>query len=129
MRVGTAVKGESNNPPPVRLLDKYRKMALRRGTWFRLLSHVERSIIDLTVKYVENIKSKKLAKIVSAIISKLEPSLERFTDRLARTIGLPLAQKISNIAVSWGHHSAKRWAEDLTFARYLAVNSGARQKI
>jgi len=33
-----------------------------------------------------------------------------------------LAQKISDIAVCWGNHLAKLWAEDRAFARFLVTN-------
>ena len=44
----------------VKNLLEVKKLALRRKTWFRSLSRIERAIIDLTVRYVENIKSTKL---------------------------------------------------------------------
>ena len=103
-------------------LAEFKKAALRRGTWFRALSRIERGIIDLTVKYVENIKSEKLAKVVTAIIAKLQLAMETIADRLVRTIGLPLARKNSSIAVSWGNLSASKWAEDCAYARYLTLS-------
>ena len=48
---------------------------------------------------------------------------ETITDKLMRTVGLPLARKNSNIAVSWGNLSASEWAEDRTYARYLTLNT------
>ena len=46
-------------------LSEAKKSALRRGVWFRSLSRVERGIIDLTVRYVDNVKSSKLAKVLA----------------------------------------------------------------
>jgi len=103
-------------------LNETKKHALRRGVWFKALTRVERGIIDLTVKYVDNIKSATLAKVLTAIIAKLQTTMESMIDKLMRTIGLPLARKISNIAVSWGNHLAKLWAEDRVFARFLVTN-------
>ena len=117
-------KAKSNNSVLPGKLAEFKKTALRRGTWFKTLSRIERGIIDLTVKYVDNIKSEKLAKVLTAIIAKLQLAMESTSDRLARTIGLPLARKNSNIAVSWGNLSASKWAEDLAFAKYLALNFG-----
>ena len=94
--------------------------ALRRGVWFRSLSRVERGIIDLTVRYVDSIKSSKLAQVVTAIIEKLQQTMESMADKIVRTVGLSLARKISNIAVSWGYCSASLWANDRAFAQYLA---------
>ena len=60
--------------------------------------------------------------MVTAIIDKLQFAMEGMADRLVRTIGLSLARKISNIAVSWGNLLASKWAEDCAFARYLVFN-------
>ena len=57
-------------------LNETKKHALRRGVWFKALNRVERGIIDLTVKYVDNIKSTKLAKVLTAIIEKLQATTE-----------------------------------------------------
>lgn len=104
-------------------LSKIKILALRQKVWYKSLNHLERSIIDLTVKYVDSIKSTKLAQVVTGIVSKLESALESIVDRLARSVGLSLAQKISSIAVSWGNRSAHAWADDLAFARYLTVTN------
>ncbi len=114
---------QSGSSLSIGTLAEAKKAALRRGVWFRSLNRIERGIIDLTVRYVENIKSTMLAKIVTAIIEKLQITIESMADKLTRTVGLPLARKMSNIAVSWGNRSASKWAEDRDFARYLAFNS------
>ncbi len=103
-------------------LAKTKKLALRHGHWFRTLSRVERGIIDLTIRYVDNIKSTKLAQVVTAIIVKLQISMESKAEHLVRTVGLALAQKISEIAVRWGNCLASSWAKDREFARFLVLN-------
>jgi hypothetical protein len=97
-----------------------KKAALRRGFWFRVLNRVERGVVDLTMRYVDNIKSTLLAKVLTAILDKLTIAGESMVDRMVRTIGVSRAMKISAIAVSWGNASASKWAEDRAFARYLA---------
>jgi len=98
-----------------------KKFALRRGIWYRTLSRVERGVLDLTARYVACIKSTKLANVVTAILEKLKLASESMVDRLVRTVGFSLAQKISTVAVGLGNRSATRWAVDAEFARYLAV--------
>ena len=105
-------------------LSEAKKFALRRGVWFRSLNRVERGVIDLTVRYVDKVKSSKLAKVLVAIINKLKSAMERTIDRQVRVVGLPLARKISEIAISWGNHLASLWADDLKFARFLIFNVG-----
>ena len=112
--------------PSVGKLAEAKKSALRRGVWFRALNRVERGVLDLTVRYVDNIKSSKLATLVTAILDKLKLASESMAERMVRVIGRSLAQKISGIAVSWGNRSAPQWSEDLGFARYLAVNVALR---
>ena len=107
--------------PSVGMLVQTKKRALRRGIWFKTLNRVERAIIDLTVQCLDNIKSGKLAKLLTAITDKLQFAMESTVDRLVRTIGVSLAEKISSIAVGWGNVSAKSWASDLSFAGFLAV--------
>ena len=115
---------ELGGSPSVGMLVEVKKLALRRGVWFRSLSRVERGVIDLTVKCVDVIKSCKLAKVVTAIMDKLRSAMESTVERTVRAVGLPLARKISGLAVSWGNRLAVVWADDLRFARYLALNLG-----
>ena len=97
-----------------------KKAAFRRRVWFRVLNRVERGIVDLTMRYVDDVKSSKLANVLTAIMEKLQQATESMAERLVRTVGVPLAKKISVIAVNWGNVSASKWAEDTAFARYLA---------
>ena len=113
-------KGNNESLISFKGITEARKLALRNGAWFRTLNRVERGIIDLTVRYVDNVKSAKLAKLLTVIIQKLKLATENMTERLVRTVGISLAKKISFIAVSWGNVSATKWAEDRAFARYLA---------
>ncbi len=107
----------------IQKLAQAKKIALRNGLWFRTLSRVERGIIDLTVRYVDNVKSAKLAKVLTAIMDKLHFAMESTLDKLVRNVGLPLARKISDIAFSWGNRLASKWAEDRAFAEFLVLNS------
>ena len=121
---GLVAKQTLSNCLSVKALFDVKKLALRRRVWFRSLSRIERAIIDLTVRYVDNIKSTKLAQLVGVIVEKLQMTLESKADRLVRTVGLSLAQKTSAIAVSWGNRLASLWAFDRGFARYLSFCSG-----
>ena len=76
------------------MLAQAKKLALRRGVWFKTLNRVERAIIDLTVQCVDSIKSGKLAKLLTAITDKLQSAMESMVERLVRTIGIPLAERL-----------------------------------
>lgn len=111
-----------NRIPPERSeLVKLRVKALRRGLWFRVLSRVERGLIDLAIKVVEKVRSLVLARSLISIVEKLLNAMESEVTRLMRTVGHPLAQKLSEIVQGWGNRSARLWANDLGFIRYLAV--------
>ena len=114
------IKVTFGNALSVQTLIVAKRAAMRRGIWFKALNRLERGIVDLTTKYVDNVKSTKLAKVLTAIVDKLVQASESIIDRMVRTIGLPLAQKISKIALSWGNPSASKWANDVAFAQYLA---------
>lgn len=107
--------------PSVPKLLQIKKVALRRGIWYRTLSRLERGVIDLTVKFVDNIKSAKLAKVVSAIVDKLKLATESVLAKTIKSYGHSQTQKISSIAQRWGNPFAYLWAEDVDFARYLSV--------
>ena len=49
-------------------LARFKQAALRRRVWFSVLSRLERGVLDLTVKYVNNVKSATLAKVLTAIL-------------------------------------------------------------
>jgi hypothetical protein len=118
---GLAGSREISGCPSVSVLARTRKNALRRGVWFRVLDRIERAITDLTLQCLDTIKSGKLAKLLTAIMDKLQSAIESSVDKLVRTIGVSLAKKISGIAIGWGNVSAKSWAFDRSFAVFLAV--------
>ncbi len=107
--------------PSVGKLVEFKRAALRRGLWFRVLDRLERGVIDLTVQIVGNIRSAKLAGVVVAILDKLKLAMESAVDKMVRVFGCSQARKVSGIAVGWGNCLASSWAWDTGFARYLAV--------
>ena len=98
-----------------------KKRALRKGIWFRALSHVERSIYDLTMKTVSTIRSRRLLRIVKAIVDKLRENLESPVSVLTRTVGRQLALALARVALCWGHSEAREWPLNENFTRYLAI--------
>ena len=61
---------------------------------------------------------------MTAIVEKLQISMQSKMERLVRTIGLALAQRASAVAVRWGNRLASSWAKDIEFARFLVLNLG-----
>jgi len=77
--------------------------------------------MDLAMKVVNKVRSLVLARSLTNIVEKLLSIMENQVTLLMRTVGRPLAQKLSEIALSWGHKSARQWIVDPGFVRYLAV--------
>ena len=102
-------------------LIKLKLKALRSGVWFRALRRIDRVLIDLTIKVVDNIRSVTLARSILALTRKLEGIMESRLSRALRETGFPLAQKLSLIAQKWGNASAKSWASDLSFVNFLTI--------
>lgn len=103
-------------------LVRIRGQALRRRVWFRALSRAERAVVDLAITVVKDrIKSLRLAQIATGIVAKVKQSMASQFLRMVRTVGRPLARKISQIAQAWGNRAAHRWAEDHGFIRFLTI--------
>jgi len=104
-------------------LVKIKTRALRKGVWFKALSRIERSIVDLTIRCVERVRSDVLMKTVVAILDKLLETLEEdYLNRVER-LGREIAEKICEIAWRWGNPHAWTWKYDLRFVKFLGVNA------
>ena len=102
-------------------LARIRLMAIRRGVWFKVLSRLERGLVDLSLKVTREIRSKILVRAICSIVKKLLEALESKVKLLMHQMGVPLAKKISQIAQNWGNKTAHAWANDLGFIRYLTI--------
>ena len=104
-------------------LMKVRTRALRKGVWFKTLTRIERSIVDLTIRCVERVHSAVLLKTVVAILDKLLETLEEEYLKRVERIGREIAEKICEIAWQWGNPHAWTWKYDLRFVKLLGVNA------
>ena len=102
-------------------LMKIKLEALRAGVWFRALPRIDRALVDLTIKVSKSIRSQRLAKRIHAVTMKLMNATESRLSRAIREFGLPIALKLSILAQNWGYEAAESWAEDMNYARFLAV--------
>jgi hypothetical protein len=104
-------------------LAKLKTIAVRRGLWFKVLSAVERAVVDLTLKVVERVRSSVLKEALKSIASKVVEALKSrsFKER-AMAIGRALAERIARVAERLGNKRAREWAEDPSFVMYLGVS-------
>lgn len=98
-----------------------RRKALRSKLWFKVLDPAERAILSLAPKCVDKIKSPKLTLAVARIIVKIKQALRSPLDLFRSQVARPIAEKLSLIAQKWGNKSAKKWAEDPNFIKYIAI--------
>jgi hypothetical protein len=101
---------------------KLKAIAIRRGLWFKVLSALERAVVDLTIKVVERVRSPVLKEALKSIASKVIEALKSrsFKER-AMAIGRALVEKLVRVAKSLGCKRAREWAEDPSFVMYLGV--------
>jgi len=104
-------------------LAKFRLKAVRRGCWFRDLKQSERSLLDLTIRVVERVRSFSLANLVSRIVGKLCEAMESRIYRLVRSEGRCMAEGLSRIAQAWGYKAAKSWVRDRGFMQFLVISN------
>jgi hypothetical protein len=102
-------------------LARLRALAFRRGVWFRALSRLDRGLVDLALRVLKSIRSRTLATTLWSIVQRLLEALEGKVSWMMRQVGGPLAEKMSRIAQGWGNKSAREWAKDPGFVRYLTV--------
>jgi hypothetical protein len=95
--------------------------AMHSGAWFKALRRIDRTLFDLTIRVVDKIRSNQLAKSMLMLSRKLENAMKNSFSIRLRTIGLPLAQKISLTAQKLGNKPARSWAFDYSFITFLAV--------
>lgn len=114
---------ESGGSPKIKLseLVRLRLVAIRRGFWFRVLSRLDRGLVDLALKVAKDIRSEFLAKEISSVVKRLLEAFEGKIAKQMREVGVPLAEKMSRFAQNWGNRSARGWASDSGFIRYLTI--------
>jgi hypothetical protein len=101
---------------------KIRLKALRTRVWFKTLSRVERTIVNLTIKCVEEIHSAVLAKTISEIITKILARLPQGFVSEAQRVGREMAEILCTTGEKWHSSQAECWKCDSQFHRFLGVN-------
>jgi hypothetical protein len=104
------------------LLLKIKRKALRLKAWYKL-NNIERTIIDLTIKCVDKIKSIKLKNVILKILNKIKEAIENdFLNKIYEN-GLKEIIKIIKIAYSWGNKNSLNWIKDKSFIFYLGIKN------
>lgn len=102
-------------------LERVRLLAIRRRVFFRVLNRVERGLIWLAPRVTKCVRSRVLADALRSIMEKLLDAMESRVEQQMRSVGVPLAEKISRIAQKWGNRTAREWMRDAGFIQYLTI--------
>ena len=81
---------------------------------------MERGLLDLTMRWVGEVKSRTMTRVVIQILLKLAHALNRSMVGVLER-GETLASSISEAAVRWGNNLAHHWRFDLGFQRALGI--------
>ena len=103
-------------------LKSVRLTALRKRTWFKALDKLERGIFNLTIKFVENIKSQVLAGHIVKILVKLRDAAKCAFTRHVESYGYMKLRETVEQALGLGY-DATGWVRDLGFAEWFALTN------
>jgi hypothetical protein len=79
---------------------------------------MERGLVDLTIRWVDKVRSRRLAETLVRILAKLAMALETGMGRVLGR-GRMLALNASELAVGWGNLLAYNWRFETAFANAL----------
>jgi len=111
-----------HSPLTGRKLEGLKTRALRKRVWYRVLNRMERGLLDLTMRWVGEVKSRTMTRVVIRILLKLASALNRSMARIFEK-GQTLAATISDLAVGWGNDLAHGWRFDVGFQKALGIGA------
>src|SRR5438876_8220286 len=93
--------------PPItcEVLIGIKTRGLRRRVWYCTLSRMERGFVDLTIRWVDKVRSGRMTETLMRILAKLAMALETGMGRVIGR-GKVIATKASEMAEGRGHRAA-----------------------
>jgi hypothetical protein len=107
----SSIQDVLDSPLTGRKLAGVKTRALRKRVWYRVLDRVERGLLDLTIRWVDNVRSGRLTEMLLRILVKLARAMEQGMARVL-AVGRGLALRASVLAVGWGNGQAYAWRFD-----------------
>jgi hypothetical protein len=102
------------------ILHDLKVKALKKRVWFKL-SLEERSLIDLTCRVVDKVKSKILKIALIKVVSKLNSLLaNKFLEKIYG-LGSVIAHRYVSYALKWGNRKAAKWINDEAYIFHLGL--------
>ena len=93
---------------------------LRRRVWYGALDRMERGLVDLTIRWVDKVRSGRMTETLMRILAKLAQALETGMGKVLGK-GRVLAARASELAVKWGNVSAYSWRYEQGFCRAIGL--------
>ncbi len=78
------------------------------------MDRIERGLVDLTIRWVDRVRSRRLTETLLRILVKLARAMEHGMGRVLM-VGRELAVRASVLAVGWGNSQAYAWRSDEGF--------------
>jgi len=120
MREESGLEQFLHSPLTGRTLAGLKTRALRKRVWYRVLDRIERGLLDLTIRWVDNVRSRRLTEMLLRILAKLARAMEQGMARVL-VVGRELALQASVFGVRWGNDQAYAWRFDESFWRGLGL--------
>ena len=92
---------------------------MRRGVWYRVLDRLERGILTLASRVVDEVKDAALGVELVKIIAKIRDATSSRFVRHVETFGVLQVRAVCGHALGFGYTGAGSWASEEGFARYL----------
>jgi hypothetical protein len=89
---------------------------------------MERGLVDLTILWVDKVRSGRMTETLVRILAKLAMALETGMGRVLRR-GRELALRASSLAVGWGNNQAHAWRYDESYALALGLGHTATARL
>jgi len=119
--LGNGLGRFAEGPLTREVLVRLKTRGLRGRVWYWALDRVERGLVDLTIRWVDKVRSRKMTATLLRILEKLERALDKGMGRVLGR-GRMLAEKLSNLAVEWGNRAAFYWRFDPGYCRALGLS-------
>jgi len=100
-------------------LSEVRRQALRRRVWYSALDCVERGILSISAKVIDDVKSSLLNIQLVRIIAKLRDACKSGFVRHMERFGVERVRLVQAEAARLGYFGAAALSMDLGFIRYL----------
>src|SRR2546422_10365669 len=93
---------------------------LRRRVWHWALDRMERGLVDLTIRWVDKVRSGRITETLMRILEKLAQALETVIEKVLEK-GRELATRASELAVEWENESAFYRRFERIFSRAVSI--------